>query len=206
MKKLVLAITIAAMAIGGTAIADTYMDNIGVYTDVEGTNTCIADVATLGANYVQPAYVVLTKATNTTIKGFECKLLLDGPLELLGYTFPDPAAINVGSAPVFIVGYSEVLPIVNRTFVLMNTFIRVTTVNPAVWGGNEANVYITELDFPSIPEELPAYLTGDEVLVPMYQSTGTESNPAMIFVLEGMCPDVVSTDQTSWDGLKSLYR
>jgi hypothetical protein len=206
MKKLVLAITIAAMAIGGTAIADTYMDNIGVYFDEEATSVCVPDVGLLGVNSAHHAYVVLTKATELTVKGFELKLLTEGPLNLLGASYPDAGAINVGTEPVFVVGYSEVLPIMNRTFILMDFFALVTNLNPVFWSDGKAYLYVTELDFPSIDEPLPAYLTGEENLIPMHQSTGTENNPAAIFVLDGMCDPVVAVDQTSFDGLKSLYR
>ena len=37
MKKLVLAITIAAMAFAGAAMAEEWVDNIGVYFDADAT-------------------------------------------------------------------------------------------------------------------------------------------------------------------------
>lgn len=210
MKKLVPALVIAGMAMGGAAFADTYIDNVGVYFDND--LACIGDIGLRsGAELFIPCYVVLTGATRATVKGFELKLVADGPLDLLGFQFPDPLAINVGDTAggTFIVGYASPQPILNRSFQLMSFVAQVTSLSPPVWEDNEAEIYLLEVDFPSIPEPLPAYLTGDEELVAMHPPTFLlRPGPAAIFFLYGpahMCYPT-SSAAISWDSLKSLYR
>ena len=73
MKKMVLVFALAALALGGSAFAQTpYQNNIGIYFDEAGTNNCA--FLPVGSH---PAYVVLTKLTAGDVLGWEAKLTYD---------------------------------------------------------------------------------------------------------------------------------
>ena len=208
MKKLVLAITIAVMAFSGIAVADTYMDNVGVYFDTAGTVACMDNIETSGIG-VHHVYLVFTKLTNNAVMGFELNLAFDGPLVASNFVFPaGSGAINLQTAPTFLVGFGTPITVVDRTAVIMEFDILAFSVNPVNWDANgQAHVYVKEIFFHSLPEEVPAYLNGSGEIIALHQSTGIETDPVMVFSLaENSCEGIVATDETSWDGLKSLYR
>ena len=209
MKKLVLAITLVTMMIGGAAMAQNpYLDNIGVYFDAEATEACLSNVDELGMS-LHHVYVVLTQMTAPGVGGFELNLAFEGPLMAMAFTFPEgSAALNLTSPPSFLVGFGVPIPAPTWSAVLMEFDIWVSSVNPVNWDSQgDAFVFVKEIFFHSLPEPVPAYLDLEGVIKPMHQATGTSIDPVMIFSLDaGGCGNVVSTDDTSWDSLKSLYR
>ncbi len=210
MKKLVLAITIAIMAFSGVAMANYNANNVGVYFDTEGTEVCMGDLSAIGIS-VHHVYVVLTKLTDTNVvMGFELQLATDGPLAASNFTFPaGSSALNVQSAPSFMVGFGVPVPVVARKAVVMEFDILVFSTNPVNWDvdGN-GHVYVKDIFFHSMEAEVPAYINEAGELVELHQSTGNEYDPVMYFSLweDGCDGIIVATDDASWDSVKSLYR
>ena len=208
MKKLVLAIMIAVMGIGGVAMANDYVDNIGVYFDPEGTEICINKISEVGISSYH-VYVILTQLTSCGVKGFEFALAFDGPLAAMNWTFPEGSgALNFQTPPVFLVGFSDYIFTLDRTVTVLEFDILVYSANPANWDENEdAHVFVKHIFFHSLPEELPAYLDDHDNIKALHQSTGTAADAVMIFSLnQNGCSKVIATEDTTWDSLKSLYR
>lgn len=208
MKKFVLAIAVAYLAVCGIALADDYMDNVGVYFDTEATDVCLNRVADIGISQYH-VYTVLTELTSPSVKGFELGLAFDGPLLASNFVYPaGSGALNMQSEPTFLVGFAVPIPAVDRKVVVMEFDILVYSVNPVNWDEyGDAHVFVKEIFFHSLPDPVPAYLTAEGEIKPLHQSTGLETNPVMIFSLDpGGCGNVVASDETTWDSLKSLYR
>lgn len=204
MKKLALVCILAAMALSGSAIAQNY-DNIGVYVlkaGVDGApdyfDFCLSDVP-LGT--VVHCYLNLTQLTSPGVGGFECKLVFGGPLLFVGTSVVFPVdAIDVATkAGEFIVGFAE--PVLASGGVVTAMEFNVVVMDPATPG----EIFVENTYFHSLPEALPAYLDIDEAssIKPLHQSTGDETSP--VFFVNGGCVPV-GVEQTTFDGVKSLYR
>ncbi|MBU8871969.1 MAG: hypothetical protein KOO60_13965 [Gemmatimonadales bacterium] len=209
MKKLVLAITIAMMAIGGVAMAGYNADNVGVYFDAAATDICMGNLTEVGIS-AHHVYVALTNMNYDTVMGFELALATDGPLALSNFAFPaGSGAVNVQSAPSFMVGFGYPLVVENRMAVIMEFDILIFSTNPVNWDvDGRGHVFVKNIFFHSMEEEVPAYVNGAAELVKLHQSTGTETDPVLFFSLyaDG-CENIpVSADEASWDSVKSLYR
>ena len=207
MKKLILSISLIVLAFGCTALAENaYMDNVGVYFDPEGTDLCMSRIDEIAVHHV---YVVLNKMTHFGAKGFEMTLISDGPLAFSNYTFPaGSGALNLMAAPSFMVGFATPQMAVDGAVVLMEFDILVYSLLPVDWDQTQdANVYIKEVFFHSLPDAVPAYLDELGEIRAMHQSTGTALDPVLIFSLDASgCGNIIANDETTWDALKSLYR
>ena len=107
MKKLVLVLTLAAFALTGAASAQdpNYFDNIGIYADQEGAESC----ANLAVGDFMFVYVVLTKLTTPAITGWEAKITYDNMEQSTTTIYGD--AVNAGTRPFeYIVGLATPMP------------------------------------------------------------------------------------------------
>lgn len=208
MKNPVIVLAIILMASSAFA-SNGYVDNVGVYFDPYGDDLCEARIETDGGIGVRHVYCVLTQLTSPYVKGFELLLGVDGPLLMSNFTYPaGSGAINLMATPAFLVGFAEGLPAISGAVVVMEFDIFVYSLNETLWDNSgDAHVYVREIFFHSLEDPVPAYLTMDGEIRALHQSTGGADDPVMIFSLDNSgCGNVVPTDETSWDSLKSLYR
>ncbi len=210
MKKLVLATMIAALAFGGIATAQ----DVGVYFDNAGTQM----TTEVNAISILHAYCIASGLTNTGVAGFELQLTQDGPLNLYNFTYPaGSGAINVQSAPTFLVGFSSPLPVVDGAFTLMELDVLVMSANEANWpyygyeptdpydNAFEARIITKEIFFHSLPEPVPAFLDENGEILPLGIAVNDDyRGQGWTTVIGQFGP--VATDEASWDGVKSLYR
>lgn len=195
MKKLVFVVALIALAVGGSAFAQTaFQNNIGVYFDAEGTITTNND----GVAGVKHCYVVLTDLTTPTVDGFECKLTATGGM-IIAYatqTFPaELAVINVGTRyGEVIAGFGFPLPVVDGRAMVMEFDIFVT--DPGVPG----ELFLSPTYFSSLPGT--AAFLYDHVIYEANNSTA----PGLPVLVTNSTEEPVATQATSLDNLKSLYR
>lgn len=195
MKKLVFVVALIALAVGGSAIAQTaFQNNMGVYFDAEGTIATNND----GIAGVKHVYVVLTQLTTPTVDGFECKLTASGGM-VIAYatqTFPEGlGTINVGTRYGEVVaGFGFPLPAVDGRAVVMEFDIFVT--DPGIPG----ELFISPTYFPSIPGTA-AFLYADNLYV-----ANNSTAPGLPVLVTNSTDEPVATEATSLDNLKSLYR
>jgi len=210
MKKLVLATMVAIMAFSGLAAAQ----DVGVYFDAAGTQmtTQVSEISILHA------YCIASGLTNTGVAGFELQLTQTGPLNLYNFTYPaGSGAINIQTAPTFLVGFSSPLPVVDGNFTLFELDVLVMSANPANWdyygydpnnpndNEFEARIIAKEIFFHSLPEQVPAFLDENGEIKPLGIAVNDGyRGQAWSTVIGQFGP--VATDDASWDGVKSLYR
>ena len=187
-------------------MANWHANNVGVYFDDGAEELCVNSISDIGIFHM---YVVISNMTSAGVKGFELQLASDGPISYSNYAFPEGyGAMNFQSPPSFMVGFAMPIPAVDRMVAVMEFDILIYSTNPVNWDENQdAHVYVKEIFFHSLPEEVPCYANDLDELVEMHQSTGTELDAVTIFSLDSSgCGYVVASDETSWDSLKSLYR
>ena len=195
MKKLVLAVAIIVTAFGGTARANDYQDNVGVYFDANATEFCMNNIENMyfplwgGLDF--HAFVVMSELTSDIVAGYEFVIGLDSPLSLKNVNIWETefAAINVMSAPSFKVGLGIPQPVVGGKFIPVEFDINVYTTQYSEWD-EHLDAYV--------------YMNGYSADQPFYWD-----DPVMLFSLDRSgCTSIppTSTEKTSWDALKSLYR
>lgn len=200
---------LACLLTAGAAFANDYVDNVGIYFDPEATDLCENRIESDAGIGVRHVYCVLTQLTNPSVQGFELALSNDGPLLMSNFAFPaGSGAINLLSAPTFLVGFAMPLPAIGAAVVVMEFDILVYSLDENLYDtSKDANVYLREIFFHSLEDPVPAYLNADGEILPLHQSTGLPTDPVMIFSLDaGGCGNVVAADETTWDAMKSLYR
>ena len=210
MRNFVFAITIASMAFSSVAMANppTSSDNVGLYFDAKAKYVCVDDLLATGPSTYH-VYLIFTELSNDWVGGFELNVAMEGPLLLLNLAFAEgSAAINLLQPPGFMVGFGNPIQVVRgKAIVAEFDIFVVNPIPPAFDENGDAFVYIRDIFYRSLEEPLPAYLDENYVPHALYQSTGTEDDPVMIFSLPNCaCDRVVATDETTWDQLKSLYR
>lgn len=197
MKKIALVIFLATLLTGNAfAQLDPDDDGIGVYFDPCACVNCL----TLDQGE-HLGYVVITHPTSPSgVGGWEAAIWAEGPAfitewELLGN------AINAATREnEFIVGLGE--PLANpysfpAVVVAILHLLIVDTAEPV-------NFYIDGVYFHSLPEQVPAYLDGDDynIIKALQQSTGGPMYP--VATINGEC--AVATQPATIDGVKALYR
>ncbi|MFH1843141.1 MAG: hypothetical protein ABIF77_08015 [bacterium] len=191
MKKLL--VTLAIVCLAGTASAqiDLDPDGVGMYFDTAGTSYCHDFMG--GPVSV---YLVLTnQSVITGVGGFECHVdyvVPAGNFEQ-GWTLP-PTAINVSTAPDFIVGFGTALPHSNA--ILMATY------GVLVFGMECMSFNVRASDSGNL-----IYADGINpgLLIPMQVSS--DGSPYGAGLNCPGCLDVViDTDEQTWGQMKNLYR
>jgi len=196
MKKMVLALTLAALALSGTASAQYYLDNIGMYFDEGATITC--DARPFG---FYNAFVVLTNLTSPSIGGWEAKVTFTGGGLLTNVAYVGLAINAATRTNEYIVGLGEPLVADQGTLAVMSMTLYIFD-TLVVTHGFVGPVYYNSIE----GVELPCYLDGDdmELIKPLYPSLGTIDEPVLI--LNDKCSGPVANTPSSWGDLKSLYR
>jgi hypothetical protein len=195
MKKLVL-LLMASMLVASSAFAvvDQDPDMVGMYFDPTADTTCLTGVVP----YAQvAAHVILTNPSFDYLYGFEFGYDVTGNAMILSSTFENPQALDVGEGQNFIVGFgspsacSEATVLVNMTIMNMNV-----TPEPISFNLRASNPSSNDLG-------LPTMLLANGQLLPVGYNT-LDGN--IVAVINGTCDDVVATDATTFDAVKSLYR
>ncbi len=200
MKKLVLVIALAAIALSGSAFAQdpAYFDNIGVYMDEAATNSCV----TLPAGAYN-TYLVLTKLTQNEVLGWECKLSVEN-MFLTSFTLRGQG-LDVGTREdEHIVGLSDPLPAVNGQLVIADLQFLISN------SGAPSYAFIDEIYFSLLENGLPAYLNGASDGFPLHQANAynpgwTGSVGVPVFIANGDC-NTVANEELSFGSVKSLFR
>ncbi len=193
MKKMLVLLLSLLVASSAMAVVDTDDDMMGIYFDETADINCLTDVAP----YSQiPTFVIMTNPTNDFIGGFEFGYTVDGDATVLSSTLPENS-IDVGGPGNHIVGLGGPLPTSEATVVVS---LNVMYMNTA---GAPVSFVLHGSNPSSLNPELPTILYGEGQLM----SLGTSTLPGtMTALINGVCEDVVDTDETSFGNLKSLYR
>ena len=213
MKKMVLVLTLAVFALSGSAFAQdpAYQNNIGLYLTpdgwmdpgaIDGTGSC----GSAEADTPFTAYVVLSKLTNAEVFGWEARIVPDNMLELSFTAYGDN--VDAGSRPnEHLIGLATPLFATNGAVAVAEIQYMVNGYYNDVSVPSYAfveGVYFSLIDPIQGP---PAYLEAEG-------SNGIALHPALgdplqdglpQLIINGDCV-VVGVEETTWGGVKSLYR
>ena len=211
MKKMVLVLTLAAIALNGSAFAQDPIntDNIGLYLTPggyadpgadDGTGSC----GTFAENEIFTVFVVLSELTYDEVWAWEVKIT---PLNMLflGDTVYG-SHINAGTLEnEYIVGLADPLFAVDGAVTVAEILYSVNSFYNDITQPSYA--FLEGIEFSLLPSGAPAYLEAPG-------STGIELHPAIgdptnhflpQLIINGDC-NVVGAEETTWGGVKSLYR
>jgi len=200
-KKIALAVALLTFVLGGPVLAqdpgNPYANNIGIYLNQAATGSCGA----IGSGIPFTAFVILTDLSNPEVWGWEAKFSFEN-ITLLGTTIHG-SYINVGTrAGEYVVGLSEPLMAVNgRCEIMTMDLVVLDFFNDA---SQPSNVYISGIYFSLLDNGQPAYLANPGGSgVALWQSIGGADDPQLSMNC-GCAP--VAVEESTWGGLKSLYR
>lgn len=189
MKKLALVLTLTILALAGSAMAQEWADNVGVYFDPAGVQNC-SSAAPLTPF---PAYVVLSHVASADVNAWELKLLFNNVLQL--NLAPRGSAVDVAMVDgEHIVGLANPLPVVGGSVCVADLTLMVTN-------SSEAGISIDGVFFHTLNRRVPAY-QGSETPVLELRPISAPGNPVMI-INDGCAVD---TETSSFGALKSLFR
>lgn len=195
MKKLgILLLASLMFATTAFAVVDQDPNMLGLYFDLTADTNCMDGV---GQNDMVTAYVMLTNPTFDELFGFEFGYDVLGNAVVIQTVMANPQSLDIGSNGNHIVGFG--------TPTLCTEATLLTTLTLMYLDGGMAPVSFNLGDtYPSSNDlGLPTLLLADSVLMPVGYSTMDGTNAAII---NGVCEDVVATDQATFDSVKSLYR
>ncbi len=212
MKKMVLVLTLAAFALSGSAFAQdpAYSDNIGLYLTPggyadpgadDGTGSC----GTVEENVIFDVYVVLSKLNNPEVWGWEVKIIPDNLL-FMGEMIYGDGPIDAGSRDwEYIVGPAGPILANDRAVTVAMIQYSVNSFYNDI--SQPSYVFIEGIYFSLLPSGGPAYLDASgSTGVELHPALGDPRNPSVPqLIMNGDC-FVVGTEETTWGGVKSLYR
>lgn len=211
MKRMVLALTLTAFTLSGSAFAQnpTNTDNIGLYLTPggyadpgaeDGTGSCGA----FGENEIFTVFVVLSELTYDEVWAWEIKIT---PLNMLfmGDTVYGNH-INAGTLDnEYIVGLADPLFAMDGAVVVAEILYSVNSFYNDI--SQPSYVFLEGIEFSLLPSGAPAYLeVPGSTGVELHLAIGDPINPSIPqMIINGDC-NVVGTEESTWGGLKSLYR
>jgi len=198
------------IAIPGTGLAQTSYNEIGLYTDMTGDIESVNINVNLYDFYT--VYLVLTNPFNyefddgsgnlvgravTNIEAFESQVRWNEAGVIVTETAIANDGINFYDSPNYLVGYQTPVPVVSGAAVLITWTLFEFDLNPhTVFMGlfptptfYDSNAYV-DADDPSQPN-----------IVPMHPVSGSFDMPVF-----GINASVVAVENSSWGGVKALYR
>jgi hypothetical protein len=194
MKKMLMLLASLLAATTAFAAVDSDPNSIGLYFDMNADNLCATGVAPYSN---VPAYLLLTNPTFDNLYGFEVAYSFEGNAIVLSTTFANAQALNVGTADNMIVGFGAPTETAPVTLLATLDILYTDTTMGAV------NFNMTASTPSSNQLGLPTLLLDAGFLAPGGFST---LNGEFAAIINGMCEDVVDTDELSFDSVKSLYR
>ena len=184
----------AAMLIATSAVAvvDPDADMMGFYFDLEADMPCLDGATPYSTHNL---HLILTRPTADMIYGFEAGLTLEGTGMILAADFAVDQFINVGTNENMIVGYGVPQPTTLATLLVTFSVMYMDTAMGPL------DFYLHGSEPSSMNPLYPVILLEGGVL----QSVGLSAEFGPTAQFNGNCM-VVSTDNVSFDGIKSLYR
>jgi hypothetical protein len=195
MKKLLIALTLLCMVVGGSALA---RNEIGIYTtpDADPLNASYE-----GAPGQFTAYVVLTEPWNDNtgtpidvVGGFEFRLELPANVFLLAGVFP-PATTNFATAPEYLCGSN--IPVVNGLATLI-------TLTLGEFSAVPGQIFISPVVV--APASVPGNIAITDFNDDFSISVATPSSGDFAEPIFGIYMGVVPTEDASWGEVKTLFR
>lgn len=189
MKKLALVLTLSILALTGSALAQEWADNAGVYFDPDGMQNCSSAQPLTPF----PAYLVFTHVAAADINAWELKLIYDNVMQL---NFA-PRGSSVDIAMVdgeHIVGLAAPLPVAGGKVVVADLTLMVMNTSAA-------SVSMDGVFFHSLPTRVPA-AQGSGTAIFELRPSSAPGQPVM--VINNGC--AVDTETSSFGALKSLFR
>jgi len=194
MKKLIILLMIMAMASFAFAQVDTDLDMMGMYFDVDADMPCLDGV---DPYTTQVIFIMITNPSFELLFGWEAGYDLLGSAQVLSTELPpDQLPLDVGGSPGnHIVGFGEpmIMGPVNTVAVISVLYMD-TELGPL-------DFMLHGADPGSLPGDLPVVLLADGVLMTL----GLSAADGLVAQINGGC-QVVSTENLSFEGIKSLYR
>ncbi|MFH1845696.1 MAG: hypothetical protein ABIF77_21125 [bacterium] len=191
MKRMLSIVTMLLLAGSASAQLDPDLDGVNTYFDTAGTSVCLD--FTGGPVSV---YLVLTnQSVITGVGGFECHVDYAVPAGNFEQSWTLPlTAINVSTAPDFIVGFGNALPHGNA--------IVLATYGVLVFGAECMTFNVRASDSGNL-----IYADGINpgLLIPMQVSS--DGSPYGAGLNCPGCVDIIiDTDNQTWGQMKTLYR
>lgn len=194
MKKLLVLVLAMAFAGSAFAIVDEDPNMVGMYFDMTADNYC-ADAA---AYATIPAYLILTNPDFDALYGFEVGYETEGgAINVLSTTFANPQALDVGQPGNHIVGFGAPTTCEPATLLATLSVLYMETAGAPVY------FTLTGTEPSSNDMGLPTLLlAGGELITAGYSTI----DGMYVATINGVCEDIVATDEITFDGVKSLYR
>ena len=205
------------MLVGMTLLQDTagaqiYENEFGIYTDPTGDPAA----ANVEVPVITPVniYLVATNpvnhsfqgGTDTTrpiafVNGFEAKIIFppQGPnFWILSTSFP-VQAINIGTAPDYIVSFGSPVPVVDQRVVLVTWEFFV--LDTATY-----NTYLGVTDFPAVEGAMGILDSEDEFYPDGVQAMHPSTNDYDVPIFSVNGDAAIAVEEQSWGGVKALFR
>ncbi len=203
MKKLsnvfwgLMALTLLIPAVGMAQ----WQNELGIYTEDMASNT------TSGMAATNTVYFVITNPYNVDegrpvewIHGYECGIEMEGEGIVLAVRWPVDS-INVGTMTNHVVAYGQTdVQVIDQAAVVAE--MDIFYIDGA---GGPLTLTLKPVVPPSIPGQM-AYLDRDDPgdgLIPLMTVSGDWNSP--VFAINAD-PEIVATDQSSFDNIKAMYR
>jgi len=194
MKKLIILLTVLLTASFAFAMVDTDPDMMGMYFDEDADLPCLDGVAPYSTHNL---YIIITNPSFDLLFGWEAGYDLLGPAQVLSTGFPpEQLPLDVGGNPGnHIVGFGE--PMIMGPVNIV-AFVAVLYMDTEL---GPLDFILHGADPGSLPGDLPVVLLADGVLMTL----GLSAADGLVAQINGGC-QVVSTENLSFEGIKSLYR
>lgn len=192
MKKLV--VLMMAMLVAGSAFAviDPDPDMMGVYFDLNADQAVLMDV---GPYETFDTYLMITNPTFENLYAFECGFSFEGPAVCTGMDFFNPQVINIGDNFNIICGFGNPTPTTEATLLATHHWLYTGQ------DGSPISFYLTGAVPTSIqPGDLPVIVYTPQDM----RTMGLSAADGLVAMVNGN--DVVTTEDMSFDSVKSLYR
>ncbi len=195
MKRIVIACLLLVLLFAfapARAVINPEDNVIGPYFDTSADLDCVEG---MGMNAQIPVYIILTNPTFSEVRGFELGVDLDGNLMLLGEQFANSQALNVGGSGNYIVGYGQPTYTEQATLLMTLNLLHLGTAD------TPSHIVLHASSPSSVDVDYPAIITEGLETIP----AGLHSEYRnFVSLINGSCS--FEREESSWDGVKSLYR
>lgn len=197
MKSAISLLLVLLWAGSAGAVVDPDADQMGIYFDTTANEVC----RSVPPTDVFDAYIIYTRPTLTSIRGFECSFrmdpssgsdifLLDRAVAANGVDLGD---VNVDRAN-FLVGFYDPLPTTEATVLVHLTLLTTAYI--------QADFYLEPAIPASLDSAYPLVVAEDFSLL----QVGYSAPEGPSATVNGSPCDVVATDEATWDSIKAMYR
>ena len=176
-----------------TAQIDPAPDGIGIYADLEATQSSVSAVA---ADLI-PVYLLMTRPTTTVgVVAWACTVVVPSNAQILGWFIPG-WSMNVASPPDFVVARGAEPHPPADVIHLMTFWVRMSDTEPAFF-------YLTGSALAGHGfDEFPVYLETDDYETGHYLHCYPDGPDNPVFAVNA---SMVAVETASWSDLKALFR